>query len=441
MARGIVTALSGLTLALVVAAVVVNVWRPLAPDLGPAPEPRAFFEPGYISRAEAYRSPRRLVGAAALALTVAVPAAAASTAGGRRLVERAIVRVQPTRPAPSERIARPAPSERIARPAPHERIARPALGAGLVAGGLLAAIDVLASPLAFWSGFIHEGAYGLRTQGLLGWAADWVITHAPVWVLGALIVAAGYRLARALPRAWPPVAAASGAVLAAGMVLAGPVIFEPLWFDTRPLPQGSTRAAVESVISRSGADVDELLVADASRRTTRQNAYLSGLGPTRRAVLYDTLLAQRSPQQVAVLFAHELGHARHRDLARGALGAAGGVVVAVYAVAALLWWRTRTGRQASVADPRAVAVVVTAVLAFQAISLPLQSWVSRRAEAAADLAALELTDEPGVYRQTFGELAKANLSDPVPPRWSYRWWASHPMPAARLEMGRRWPRL
>jgi STE24 endopeptidase len=84
---------------------------------------------------------------------------------------------------------------------------------------------------------------------------------------------------------------------------------------------------------------------------------------------------------------------------------------------------------------------MAAVAVLGVAGLPLQQAVSRRAEAAADLAALEITRDPATFVAAKRGLAQANLSDPAPPGWVYVLWSSHPTPAARLEMGERWPHL
>lgn len=399
--------------ALVVVAVGVaaQVFRPLAPTLGPPPDPGVFFDTAFLLRVEAYRGPLRAAGLASLLLGLAVPLALVATSWGRRMVNRAVARVGTQ---------------------------RPPRAAAVVALGIVVLTDLCRLPLSFWAGYVHEGVWGFRTQGVLGWARDWLVLRAPSWLLVPLGVAVGFMVVRRLPRAWPPVAGLLGTALTVLLVLAAPLVTEPLWFRLAPLPEGPVRAEVEAVLQRAGEPVDTILVADASRRTTKENAYVSGLGATRRVVLYDTLVANRSPDEVGVILAHELGHDRNRDVLRATLLAGAGVVVGTYALAALLRWRVRTGRQAGQADPRAIAVLLLAVAVLNVASLPVANFVSRRAEAAADLASLQYTGAPEVFMRMQYALAEANLGEPAPPRWAYVLWRTHPTSVQRLEMGRRW---
>lgn len=392
----------------VVAGVLAQFVRPLAPPLSAVPDPSAFFDAEHLARVAAYTAPLTTVRVTGLALRVAVPLLAVLSPPGRTMI------------------------------AVLGRGRSPALVAAAVATGLVVAVDLALLPLNVWAGFVHEGAWGFRTQGPGGWARDWLVLRAPGWAAVAA-AAAGLAVAvRRLPRAWPPVAGLAGAALSVLLTLVAPAVLEPLQFRFTPLAQGPVRTEVERVLAAAGADVDTILVADASRRTTKENAYVSGLGTTRRVVLYDTLIAGRPPAEVGLILAHELGHDRNGDIGRGALLAAAGAVGGAYLLAGLGRLRRRRGLVVAPGDPRSVAVAVATLLVLGVVALPAQTWVSRRAEAAADLAALELTGDPQTFLAMQEGLSRANLSDPAPPAWARLLWWTHPPAAARLQMGEDW---
>lgn len=397
--------------AVVVVGVGVTVLRPLAPDLGPIPDPGRWFDAAYLEEAAAFRGPRYIVAALGLALRIAVPCLVAFTPLGRRLVARLVDRV-----------------------GAH----RPVLAATAVILAVVVATDLIVLPAAFWMGYIHDGAYGFRTQGLGGWLRDWLLASALAWGLVALLASAGWWLARRLPDIWPPVAGLSASVVLVVIVAAAPLVLEPLELRTEPLAEGSTRTAVENVVLASGEEINEIVVGDASRRSTRQNAYVSGLGATRRIVLYDTLIEAQPPPVVAQVVAHELAHHRNADLGRSTLLGAAGLILAAYGVQALMAARQRRGGGAPT-DPRSAAVVLAIVVLMLVASHPVQNMVSRQLEAAADLGGLELTNDPVTFIEQRKAVTRANLGDPAPPRWAYLLWSSHPAGASRLEMGERWP--
>jgi STE24 endopeptidase len=298
--------------------------------------------------------------------------------------------------------------------------------------GTVAAADLAGLPLDVWRGYIHEGLWGFRTQGAAGFARDWLVAVVPGWLAVAVLLTGGSVLVRRLPRTWPAVGGLITAGLAAVVVGAGPVVLEPLQVRTAPLPEGPVRTAVEQVLERADARVDAILVADASRRSTRENAYVSGLAGTRRVVLYDTLVANRSPAEVGMVLAHEFGHDAHGDVGRSTLLAGAGAVLTAAVLGAVLRRRADRGLQDGPADPRGAAVAVAVVTLLGVASLPVQSWASRRAEAAADLAALRLTDDPTTFAELQRNITRANLGNPRPPAWAVVLWGTHPSPTERL---------
>ena len=174
----------------------------------------------------------------------------------------------------------------------------------------------------------------------------------------------------------------------------------------------------------------DVLVADASRRTTKVNAYVSGIGRTRRVVVFDTLLEAADPAEVEVVVAHELGHRRDGHVAKLTLLGMAGAAVAV----ALLWVVLGT----RVADPRTLPEALLLLLALELGTLAPGAALSRRFERAADRCSLELTKQPAAFARAHLELARRNLSDLEPPRLVYLLLFSHPTAPERLALGRAW---
>jgi STE24 endopeptidase len=237
-------------------------------------------------------------------------------------------------------------------------------------------------------------------------------------------------LARALPGWW---AVPAGAALALAVVLlsfVAPVVLEPLFNRFRPLDDEALAASLRGLSERAGVPVRDVLVADASRRTTKVNAYVSGIGRTRRVVVFDTLLEAADPAAVEVVVAHELGHRRDGHVAKLTVLAMAGAVIAVLVLWAVLGTR--------VADPRTLPEALLLLLALELVSLAPGAWLSRRFERAADLWSLELTKKPDAFGRAHLELARRNLADLEPPRPVYLLLFSHPTPPERLAFGRAW---
>ena len=285
--------------------------------------------------------------------------------------------------------------------------------------------------------------YGLSTQTWVSWLLDIGRQVLVASALTALVLMAALALVRIAPRTWW--AWAAGAT--AGLVVAGsfayPVLIEPVFNDFRPLPAGPQRTALLALADRDRVPVRDVLVADASRRTTSLNAYVSGFGATRRIVVYDTLLRTATPREVELVVAHELGHAESDDVLTGTLLSAGGAAAGV-CVLALLVSSARVRRRCgadSVGDPRLIPLLLFVSAAGMLVLLPLTNAVSRQVEARADLHSLELTGDSQTFIATEQRLARTNLGDLRPNPLLFAVFASHPSTVQRIAMAREWGRL
>src|SRR5919199_2794178 len=189
-------------------------------------------------------------------------------------------------------------------------------------------------PLAFWRGHLRERRYGFSTQGARGWVGDRAKGLGVSLALTCAALLGLVALARALPGSWPLTAAPGAALLVLALGFAAPVVLEPLFDRFAPLPDGELAAELRALAERAGVPVRDVLVAEASRRTRKENAYVSGLGRTRRVVLFDTLLHGHERRGIRLVVAHELGHRRDRHVVKAtvlAMAAAAAGVLVVWA--------------------------------------------------------------------------------------------------------------
>ena len=326
-------------------------------------------------------------------------------------------------------------------------VARP-LGGGWVWQVLLGTLAVhvvvrlVRLPLRIQSELVLR-EYGLSTQTWATWTLDVVKSVLVDAGLAALALLALVGLARRVGRAWWAWGAAATAALVVVGSFAYPLVVEPVFNSFRSLPAGELREQVLDLAARDGVPVDDVLVADASRRTTALNAYVSGFGGTRRIVLYDTLVDGATPEEVALVVAHELGHAEEGDVLVGTALGALGAAAAVCALALLLR-RTpllRLSGADGMHDPRVVPLVLALLAVGSLVVAPASNAVSRRIEARADVHALDLTRDPQTFAASQRRLALTNLSDLDPHPLAYALFASHPSTTERLALAREWERL
>ena len=281
----------------------------------------------------------------------------------------------------------------------------------------------------------HARAFGLATD------TTWEHVVDVAKALGFAIVAVGIvalvfvGIARRAPRRWPVIVAAAAAVLTFTFVFLFPVVYEPAFNRFEPV-DARTRARVLAVAEREGIAIADVVVSDASRRTTTLNAYVSGLGASRRVVLYDTLLDADLGCALEVVIAHELAHVKHGDVFRGTAIATAGAILGVFGLAWLIRRprvRTLTGAEGA-GDPRAVPIVIAAMVVASVLVAPAANWESRRIEARADRTALDVTQCPGEAIELQVALSRAALSD-LNPHPVERWYAyTHPTVRERIQL-------
>jgi STE24 endopeptidase len=358
----------------------------LAPhDLGPDPvavDVGRYFEPAQVERATDFRTGQRNLFLVGFAIELLVLGALA--------------------------LGRPRRARRLL-----ERLGgRPILGAAAAGAGISLLLALLAIPTGLAG---HERAVdvGLSTQDLGGWIFD----RARSAAIGAALAAIGAMiligLQRRLPRLWW--VAGTGIVLAYAVVSTwlAPVVLAPIFNDFEPLPDGPAREHVLELADRAGVDVGGVYVVDASSRSTGLNAYVDGIGSSRRVVLYDNLLDRADGPVLRSVVAHELGHVAHDDLPRGLL------FVALIAPLGMLLVAVGGGGLAgrSGARPGTPAALPAYALLITIVSFSLNlagNQLSRSVEASADRFALQLTHDPRGFIRLQQELASANLSDPDP---------------------------
>jgi len=266
-------------------------------------------------------------------------------------------------------------------------------------------------------------AYGLSHQGWDGFAADLARGLAVNVVATSLALVVLVGVARRWRRAWPAVAG----VLLAGLVMVGsfvyPLLVEPLFNNFRSLPDGPLRTQILALADQEHVHVDDVLVADASRRTTTLNAYVSGFGSTRRVVLYDNVVHDLPRGQILAIVAHELGHARHDDVLTGSVLAALATMLGIGLLGLVL--PLVSSGTAGMRDPTSVPLVLALVAIATLLASPIDNGLSRLIETRADVASLEATRDPVSFEKMQRALDVHSLSDNGP-AWSHFWFGSHP---------------
>jgi Zn-dependent protease with chaperone function len=313
---------------------------------------------------------------------------------------------------------------------------RPLRGAALAGAGLSLTLAAAGLPLDA-AGHGRAVDYELSTQGTGAWLAD----QGKSTAIGAGLAAAGAALLvglqRRFPRRWWLAGAGAVVGIEVAFVWLAPVLLAPVFNRFEPLPAGPLRQDVLSLARRAGVAVGEVYETDASRRSRVLNAYVDGLGPTKRVVLYDNLVSELGPGPTRFVVAHELAHVRQRDIPRGMLWVAI-VAPAGLLLAAGLGERLARRSGAGPGTPAALPAFALGLAVTATLLSVVSNQLSRAVEARADTFALELTNDPESAIELQRSVTLRNLSDPDPPAALRFLLSSHPPAVERIGAAIAW---
>ncbi|HEU4697559.1 MAG TPA: M48 family metallopeptidase [Gemmatimonadales bacterium] len=299
------------------------------------------------------------------------------------------------------------------------RVGRGWLGTTIVYFLLLGVcFGLVTLPLTFYESFVREHAFGLSTQTLGRWARDLLIGSAVSLALGAALVGLPVLLLRRSPRRWWLWSGLAAFPLLALLQLVAPIWLAPLFNRFGPMHDRALETEVRTLAHRAGLAHVAVFEVDKSADTRALNAYVAGLGGTRRVVLWDTLLRRLDRREVLAVTAHELGHYVLHHVWLGILTGGTLLLAALWAVhraagRALARWGPRAGVH-ELADPAALPLLAALGGVALAVLGPVGLAVSRHLEHEADRFALELTRDNRALARSFVVLQQDNLGDPWP---------------------------
>jgi Zn-dependent protease with chaperone function len=303
---------------------------------------------------------------------------------------------------------------------------------------LLLVTGLLNLPLEIYG---HKTAlsYGLSVQGWGSWLGDQAKGFGLEWLIGGLIAVAIFRAMRRWPRRWWLGIWVPAVVLVVAGVYVTPYVIDPIFNRFEPMAKSDPAllTQLERVVTRGGLAIapERMFVMEASAKSTELNAYVTGFGASKRVVVWDTTIAKSTPDEIAFIFAHEMGHYALGHVAMG-------VGLTCAALLPFFWlgnWGMRVllGRFGAAwgipsHEDWGALVVLALVLSVLATGAePVANGFSRMIEHNADVYGQEavhgiVADPQGVGRRAFQVLGEESLDDPTP-HPAFEWWfGTHP---------------
>ena len=296
-----------------------------------------------------------------------------------------------------------------------------------LAGGLLLA------PLTFYTGYVLGHRLGKLKQtfrqwvwfNLKGLALSFAVSWAVFWFFLTIV--------RHFPQAWWFIVAAGITAFMLVMIFAQPILLAPIFYKFTRLDDGPLRDRLLDICRRAGITARDVFVQHESKVTTQTNAYFTGIGHSKRIVLYDNLLNSNSHEEVAVVVAHEAGHWAGRHILIGI----GLSVVGAFAGSYVLFrlFQIDAVRQffgTSAGEPAILPVLSLLGMLISTFFDPIAALISRALERRADRASIALTADPDAFISAHVKLARSNKTDILPHPLLVRLYASHPTALERI---------
>jgi STE24 endopeptidase len=295
-------------------------------------------------------------------------------------------------------------------------------------------LELLTLPFDFWSSYILEHRYHLSNQTLGRWVWRRLKGYLVGGPLGLVLLLGLYSLLWFSGGWWWLWATAAWLVvtLVLGQLL--PVVILPLFYKVTALDDTSLLERLKRIAEGTGLKVQGIYRLQLSAETKKANAALAGLGRTRRVLLGDTLLDQFTPEEIEVVFAHEVGHHVHHHLPKTVAFSVVLAAVGFWVVDLVLRRAAEALGYAGFDDPAALPLLFLVLALFGLLLSPVQNAISRFFERQCDRYALYRTRQPDAYRSAFIKLARMNKADLDPNPLVVWLFDDHPPIRQRLAM-------
>ncbi len=298
----------------------------------------------------------------------------------------------------------------------------------------LAWLTLLGLPLSYYAGYVHEHKWNFSTQSLGGWLSDQAKSFAIGLILAWIVLAILLGIMARCPRLWWLIAGLAMTLVGVVMATLIPVVILPVFHRYTPVENKELTDALEEILSREGLKSGGFFEEDMSRRTRKENAFLAGLGKTRRVVLGDNLIKHMTVPEIVSVIAHEVGHYRYKHIWKGVLAEALEQLAVFYFLSVVMTalFPGFPGPTRLVLTELPVMLIIGGAASGFAFG-PLGKALMRRFEKQADLYAVSRIGDKRAFAMALAGLADRNLGNAYPARWVKILYYTHPPIGERLE--------
>lgn len=322
------------------------------------------------------------------------------------------------------------------------------LQAAIYAPLLLLTIDFASLPVSIWQQSL-EREFHQSIEGWAAWLLDWLKGEALGMVLAIFLVWILFVILRGSPRRWWFYFWLASLPILIFLMFISPFVLEPLFFEFKPMAetQPALAAEIEQLVQHGGLTIPQSRIYEmtASAKLQSVNAYVSGIGASKRVVVWDTTIARMTPPEILFVVGHEMGHYVLHHIPKGIAFLAGVLLVFFFlgdrGLRALLAWRGARWSIRAPGDWASLPILFLLLSVFSFLFTPIDNAVSRHFEHQADQFGLEVThgivpDAPEAAARAFEILGEVDLEDPKPSWIDKIWFDDHPPIDERIRFAR-----
>lgn len=317
-----------------------------------------------------------------------------------------------------------------------------AVWAFLVYGAsLLVFVSIVGFPISFLSGYVHEHKWKFSNQTVKSWLLEKVKSLGVSLIILYGVAGLLLWIMASFPRTWWLIAGLAMACISVIFATLFPIVVLPIFNKYTPVENKDLTEALNKILTRGGLKSGGFYKEDMSRQTKKENAFLAGLGKTRRIVLGDTLMDHMSIPEIVSVIAHEVGHYRHKHIWKSLVLGTGQQVVVFFffsLIARSVFPDFSSSTRWNLVHLPIFVLILGALSGF--LFGPLGLALSRKFERQADAYALRNIEDKRDFMTALAGLADRNLSNAYPVRWVKLLYYSHPPIGERLEMADRFRR-
>ncbi|MBD3414182.1 MAG: M48 family metalloprotease [Candidatus Aminicenantes bacterium] len=293
-------------------------------------------------------------------------------------------------------------------------------------------------PFDFYSSYSHEHKWGFSNQSISNWLVEqgksFFVSLVIMWIVLGLL----FFIMSRFPSVWWLIAGLASALVSVVFSTLFPIIVLPIFHKYTSIRNKNLKEALNAILSKEGLKSSGFFMEDMSRKTKKENAFLAGLGKTRRVVLGDNLVDNMSVPEIVSVVAHEVGHYKYKHIWKFIIIGTFQQVVVFYLLNGVMRAFSPdflTGIRENLNLFPLFVLFLSAISTF--LSSPIGNALSRSFEEQADQYALEQIKDHKSFSNAIAGLANRNLINAYPKKWIKFLFYSHPPVGERLEKAER----